>query len=116
MLVIHLKRFDGPYASKLSHAVGFEETLDLTEYLSRSSAERDDLACCAAELNPPHYNLTGVVVHQGFSANSGHYYAHVDICDAKGGLLRNCTLQLKIILHKTSLLSNYLNVCRTSVV
>ena len=106
MLVIHVKRFDGPYGSKLSHTVGFEETLDLTEYLSRSSAERDNLPCCAAELNPPHYNLTGVVVHQGFSANSGHYYAHVDICDAKGGLLRDRTLQLNIMLHKTSLFSN----------
>ena len=69
-LIIHLKRFGqgARRGSKLSHHVAFDETLDLSHVLSPSAI---------AEGMPTLYTLTGVLVHIGSSAHSGHYIAYV---------------------------------------
>lgn len=66
VLVVHLKRFD-PLSmyGKVSRRVAFEQRLQLGEYMSHPEGQHGT------------YMLTGVVVHQGGSLGSGHYYAYV---------------------------------------
>jgi ubiquitin C-terminal hydrolase len=71
-LVVHLKRFRfaDSYAAKDNTHVAFEDLLDLGPY------------CCAptdgdSHANGPVYALTGVLVHAGASAHSGHYYCYI---------------------------------------
>jgi ubiquitin carboxyl-terminal hydrolase 36/42 len=63
-LVVQLKRFEFARAGrKISRPVAFGETLDLSPFLSRRPAA------------PALYDLVGVLVHQGSSMHSGHYFA-----------------------------------------
>lgn len=68
VLNIHLKRFEyaGPGGSKIGKHVRFGETLDLREFVSPGRRGRVGL-----------YRLYAVLVHQGKSCNSGHYYCFV---------------------------------------
>lgn len=62
-LILHLKRFHfAGRSAKLTKPVSFEQRLDLTQYM-------------APGRTPGSYRLAGVLVHQGSSANTGHYYA-----------------------------------------
>ncbi|KAM3567498.1 hypothetical protein VYU27_010360, partial [Nannochloropsis oceanica] len=78
LLSIHLKRFDfsgggggyGGGGSKLSHHVAFPLLLDLAPYLTRA------LKDFYVDGNVKG-RLFAVVVHQGHSLHSGHYYAFV---------------------------------------
>ncbi|KAL1829957.1 hypothetical protein DCAR_0209348 [Daucus carota subsp. sativus] len=65
----HLKRFknDGSYIEKIETFVGFPLALDLQPYTN--SSQNSD-----AELR---YELYAIVVHNGFSATSGHYYCFI---------------------------------------
>lgn len=66
VLVLQLKRFEFSFSGrKVSKPVAFSEALDLSPYLSTKPHE------------PVVYDLYGVLVHQGHSMHSGHYYCFV---------------------------------------
>ena len=81
VLVIHLKRFASAFGSKLGRHVGFSESLSLSRHLSSDSADHPTASSSGRRQDSPpaNYRLRGVVVHKGSSANSGHYYAYVDV-------------------------------------
>lgn len=65
VLVLHLKRFFTLRSGKVDKFVKFPPSLDLSPYVTEGvKAER-----C-------HYSLYAVLVHQGKSCHSGHYYAY----------------------------------------
>jgi ubiquitin carboxyl-terminal hydrolase 36/42 len=69
VLVIQLKRFEFSMSGrKISKQVEFDPVLDLSPYMSQRPA------------TPAIYDLYGVLVHQGHSMHSGHYF-----CFVKGG-------------------------------
>jgi len=67
ILTLQLKRFDFQrlFGGKISKDVRFDESLDLSPFLSNKSDK------------PVLYKLYAVLVHSGFSCNSGHYYCYV---------------------------------------
>jgi hypothetical protein len=64
---VHLKRFDN-FARKIKNFVQYEEYLDLSKF--KNNAKK-------SEVNK--YRLCSVLVHQGNSSNSGHYYSYVRV-------------------------------------
>ncbi|KAJ8478316.1 hypothetical protein OPV22_022043 [Ensete ventricosum] len=71
VLTIHLKRFDSFVpGQKIDTKVDFELTLDLKPFIS--DPHEGDLK----------YTLYGVLVHAGWSTESGHYYCYV--CTSSG--------------------------------
>lgn len=66
VLVIQLKRFEGVHGGKINRNIEFEEMLELSNYVYKSSQESE-----------PKYNLFGSIVHSGYSPESGHYYAYI---------------------------------------
>jgi Ubiquitin carboxyl-terminal hydrolase len=71
VLSVHLKRFNG-FGGKVERQVAFGERLALGRFLSSDNPER------LAEANGgPHYSLVALLVHEGASVNSGHYFACV---------------------------------------
>jgi ubiquitin carboxyl-terminal hydrolase 36/42 len=69
VLVIQLKRFEFSMSGrKISKQVEFDPVLDLSPYMSQRPT------------TPAVYDLYGVLVHQGHSMHSGHYF-----CFVKGG-------------------------------
>lgn len=94
ILVVHLKRFDGILGGKISRHIRFSDVLDLEPHmcpsrrrLRRSSSSGGTSSMCGTMPHssqqsvcsqaPSMYHLHGVLIHQGYSANSGHYYAYV---------------------------------------
>ncbi|XP_067937262.1 ubiquitin carboxyl-terminal hydrolase 36-like [Watersipora subatra] len=67
VLTLHLKRFDYHrlMGGKVSRHIDFSSTLNLRPYMSHR------------EGNPVNYQLYAVLVHSGFSCNSGHYYCYI---------------------------------------
>ena len=60
-------------ASKLKQHVEFEETLDLGPFMKRRTQQQQQQQ--QQQPQPRHmYQLCGVVVHDGSSVRSGHYY------------------------------------------
>ncbi|CAN8269342.1 unnamed protein product [Cochlearia groenlandica] len=66
ILVIQLKRFEGIFGGKIDKTIAFGEFLVLSSFMSKASKDTQ------AE-----YKLFGIIVHSGFSPESGHYYAYV---------------------------------------
>ncbi|ESQ48538.1 hypothetical protein EUTSA_v10020237mg [Eutrema salsugineum] len=66
ILVIQLKRFEGIFGGKIDKAITFGEILVLSGFMSKASKDPQ-----------PEYKLFGIIVHAGFSPESGHYYAYV---------------------------------------
>ncbi|CAH8293011.1 unnamed protein product [Eruca vesicaria subsp. sativa] len=66
ILVIQLKRFEGIFGGKIDKPISFGEILFLSTFMSKSSKDPQ-----------PEYKLFGIIVHSGFSPESGHYYAYV---------------------------------------
>ncbi|KAF9672758.1 hypothetical protein SADUNF_Sadunf11G0077600 [Salix dunnii] len=66
VLVIQLKRFEGIFGGKIDKAIAFKEILVLSSFMSKTSQDPQ-----------PEYNLFGTIVHSGYSAESGHYYAYI---------------------------------------
>jgi ubiquitin C-terminal hydrolase len=64
VLLLHLKRFE-PGEKKLNHHVKFSERLDLGPFIKRTEQQPQQQHI---------YELCGVVVHDGGSVRSGHYY------------------------------------------
>eukprot|EP00890_Picochlorum_soloecismus_P001898 jgi/Picsp_1/2709/NSC_00938-R1_protein len=63
VLIIQLKRFEFSRSGrKISKHVDFEPSLDLSPFLSHKTRQ------------PMLYDLYGILVHQGYSMHSGHYY------------------------------------------
>ena len=69
VLTLQLKRFEyGARGGKIDRQVKFSPTLDLAPFMSQSARGQGQQFV---------YSLTGVLVHQGRSTHSGHYYAFV---------------------------------------
>ncbi|KAG1085513.1 hypothetical protein G6F42_021366 [Rhizopus arrhizus] len=70
MLTVHLKRFAFDMyrgcMSKITTFVDYPETLDMAPYTSQDK-----------KIKKAEYSLYAVLVHYGYSCNSGHYYAYV---------------------------------------
>ncbi|CAN8259375.1 unnamed protein product [Cochlearia groenlandica] len=66
ILVIQLKRFEGSFGGKIDKAIAFGEVLVLSSFMSKASKDPQ-----------PEYKLFGIIVHSGYSPESGHYYAYV---------------------------------------
>jgi len=67
VLTLQLKRFDFTrmFGGKVCKEISFPEKLNIRPFMSQSQGE------------PVGYQLYGVLVHSGFSCNSGHYYCYV---------------------------------------
>jgi hypothetical protein len=70
ILVIHLKRFDNTQR-KIKKFLGYGTEIDLTPFKAHATLKknRDKYA----------YKLSAVLVHDGNSINSGHYYCYVRV-------------------------------------
>ncbi|KAJ6770335.1 UBIQUITIN CARBOXYL-TERMINAL HYDROLASE 42 [Salix purpurea] len=62
----HDNRFEGIFGGKIDKAIAFKEFLILSSFMSKTSQDPQ-----------PEYNLFGTIVHSGYSAESGHYYAYI---------------------------------------
>ncbi|KAG9152745.1 hypothetical protein Leryth_018903 [Lithospermum erythrorhizon] len=69
IFAFHLKRFknDGSFVEKIDKCVEFPLELDMLPFTGPSKVNDEELT----------YDLYAVVVHIGFSSNSGHYYCFV---------------------------------------
>ena len=67
ILIVHLKRFDR-YQRKIRKFVKFEFDYDLSEF-------------CGSRKRKGNYSLRALVVHEGYSACSGHYYCYAKAPD-----------------------------------
>ncbi|XP_023552154.1 ubiquitin carboxyl-terminal hydrolase 25-like isoform X1 [Cucurbita pepo subsp. pepo] len=65
------QRFDGIFGGKIDKAIACDESLQLSNFMCKGSQDPR-----------PEYKLFGTIVHSGFSAESGHYYAYIK--DASG--------------------------------
>ncbi|KRX56074.1 Ubiquitin carboxyl-terminal hydrolase 36 [Trichinella sp. T9] len=63
VLTIHLKRFD--HFGKIDRHIGYSDRMNLRPFMTEKQGP------------PVNYRLYGVVIHNGRSTNSGHYYAFV---------------------------------------
>lgn len=71
VLILALKRFSAFTGRKAEKAVHYPERLDVQQYLS----QRDS--------GPLVYELYAVLVHSGWSCNSGHYFCYVRAADGQ---------------------------------
>ena len=69
IITLQLKRFVGFSGNKCGRHVNYPEKLNLRPHMSNSSGE------------PVWYNLYAVLVHSGFSSDSGHYYAFAKVAN-----------------------------------
>lgn len=69
VLVIQLKRFDN-FQRKIKKFIKYEKELELSKYLKGLKEQ--------TKVYPPQrYRLCSILIHEGFSVNSGHYYSYV---------------------------------------
>lgn len=69
IITLQLKRFVGFSGNKCGRHVNYPEKLNLRPHMSNSSGD------------PVWYNLYAVLVHSGFSSDSGHYYAFAKVAN-----------------------------------
>ena len=75
VLTIHLKRFSfdsSGAAKKIAGAVAFEQSMDLSPFMMQGSSEA------------AHYRIRSILVHEGSSTSSGHYYAYANTVSVGG--------------------------------
>ncbi|XP_057311680.1 uncharacterized protein LOC130649421 [Hydractinia symbiolongicarpus] len=67
VLTLQLKRFDYSkmFGGKISKDIHFPDAMNIRPFMSNTQGE------------PVHYDLYSVLVHSGYSCNSGHYYCYV---------------------------------------
>jgi ubiquitin C-terminal hydrolase len=80
------------HASKLKHHVDFGETLDLGPFMKRERLQQQQ------QQQQHMYELCGVVVHDGGSVRSGHYFRRA--CDAVT-ILNDCRRHQKAKTNST---------------
>ncbi|KFU93838.1 Ubiquitin carboxyl-terminal hydrolase 42, partial [Chaetura pelagica] len=85
VLILSLKRFTYDTAGKINKAVKYPEYLDLRTYMSQSSGE------------PVWYRLYAVLVHKGFSSDSGHYICYIKAGDGHWYIMNDDSVQLSDI-------------------
>lgn len=72
VLVIQLKRFENIHGGKVDRHISFDERLELHGHMCRGSQDQR-----------PEYLLYAVIVHAGYSQDSGHYYSYVKDTNGK---------------------------------
>lgn len=76
ILTLQLKRFDlmnmSMFSNKIRTKIDYQQVLDISQYMS------EEHKCQEMK-----YELYGVLVHSGFSCNSGHYYSYCKIPKGK---------------------------------
>eukprot|EP00484_Ammonia_sp_Unknown_P020975 CAMPEP_0197031480 /NCGR_PEP_ID=MMETSP1384-20130603/10476_1 /TAXON_ID=29189 /ORGANISM="Ammonia sp." /LENGTH=986 /DNA_ID=CAMNT_0042461013 /DNA_START=30 /DNA_END=2990 /DNA_ORIENTATION=+ len=86
VLVVHLKRFEcgggGLFSGgKINKHVKFDETLDLTEFMSYNICPKVS------------YSLFGVLVHYGYSSHGGHYVSYIKAPDNEWYLMDDSSVR-----------------------
>uniref|UniRef100_A0A6B2KZN0 Ubiquitin carboxyl-terminal hydrolase n=1 Tax=Arcella intermedia TaxID=1963864 RepID=A0A6B2KZN0_9EUKA len=82
ILVIHLKRFSmkATYSriswDKNKYKLKYPSTLDLAPFLSNKQNTSSKSPHSNATINNCTYSLYGVLIHEGHTMNSGHYYSY----------------------------------------
>jgi len=71
ILILHLKRFDN-FQRKIKKFVKYDNIINLTRFVNKSSNQVKD------EFK---YRLFSVLIHDGYSINSGHYYSNIKNSD-----------------------------------
>lgn len=79
ILILHLKRFDN-FQRKIKKFVEFEMKYDLTQFCDHSNT-------------PQIYHLRAILVHQGYSIHSGHYYSFVQMPDDNWYCFNDCSVK-----------------------
>eukprot|EP00250_Pteridium_aquilinum_P022204 c25323_g1_i6 orf=919-2988(+) len=72
VLVIQLKRFENIYGGKIDRHISFEERMEIHSHMCRENQDQR-----------PEYLLYAVIVHAGYSQDSGHYYSYVKDVNGK---------------------------------
>ncbi|TNJ30307.1 Ubiquitin carboxyl-terminal hydrolase 14 [Giardia muris] len=84
VLYVHLKRFmwseESQNRLKINRKVTFPMTLDLYQFCTETLKQGIDTD---EDMGPSTYELTGILAHKGFSADSGHYVSYTRIPGAK---------------------------------
>ena len=76
ILILHLIRFDG-FMRKIKEFVRYPSLLNLSSYVPNNTFE-----------------LFGVLIHEGFSLNSGHYFSYIKGFDDKWYLMNDSMISL----------------------
>jgi ubiquitin C-terminal hydrolase len=80
-LIVHLKRFTS-LGTKLKTPLNFPEVFSFdSDYLLEEVAIKE---------RNHGYRLYAVIVHQGYSAQKGHYYCYIRPGMCKGGMPEEC--------------------------
>ena len=66
VLILHLKRFDN-FQRKINKYIKYENVINLTRFVHNSGRSKEEYK----------YRLYSVLIHDGFSVNSGHYHCFV---------------------------------------
>ncbi|XP_051488425.1 ubiquitin carboxyl-terminal hydrolase 42-like, partial [Apus apus] len=101
VLILSLKRFTSDTGGKINKAVKYPEYLDLRTYISQSSGE------------PVWYRLYAVLVHRGFSSDSGHYICYIKAGDGHWYKMNDDSVQLsdiETVLSQQAYLLFYISV------
>lgn len=76
ILIVHFKRFSY-IGAKLKNPLNFDEEIQIdAEYMVLNNNDKLRNEEIAKELNHV-YKLYAIIVHEGYSTSSGHYYSYI---------------------------------------
>ncbi|OXB81070.1 UNVERIFIED_CONTAM: hypothetical protein H355_005000 [Colinus virginianus] len=101
VLTLSLKRFANFRGDKITKDVGYPEFLNIRPYMSRSSGD------------PVMYRLYAVLVHSGYSCNSGHYYCYVKASNGQWYQMNDHIVRssnIKVVLNQQAYVLFYVRI------